>query len=486
MKDRLHSGVGDEENRARPRLTRQDSAADRNPPLWINAYSIVSPDGRIEEVALSDALEGRAAAGESQSQPQSQSQSQSQPHYWIDVEVKGNLEAALSHLHKSVLDPLLLQNQTEQQSQQDNVNDDTVGGDTADDTANDDKDDTHNHENSTTTFLRRHLQNAQQWHTPQVLVMPDAVVSDDADTTFIVMRVLGNGIFGHSPSSVSKRARRPHAVRHAAALCWSRTLVTVTFSCTTSSESLRQVFQVSNRRSAVGKKVQSLQVPQDTVRHILLEQPPHGLEPTAHSAGLWRWLSFHVGRTTTAAHRLRETLFEMAALEASELQLADIAYCKDSLLRLSAVVEEQNECVQQMAVVVLDADDKDEKTNNNNNNDIPKSKAAIRSARTQSAAVLRQSTASTERLVFRLEKRIADVDHAYDANQQNRIQRRLNVLTVTSAIFLPLTLLTGMYGMNWSNMPELETEYGYFVLLGVMAILTIVLLWNFYRAGWLE
>ena len=91
-----------------------------------------------------------------------------------------------------------------------------------------------------------------------------------------------------------------------------------------------------------------------------------------------------------------------------------------------------------------------------------------------------------ERLVFRLEKRIADVDHAYDANQQNRIQRRLNVLTVTSAIFLPLTLLTGMYGMNWSNMPELETEYGYFVLLGVMAILTIVLLWNFYRAGWLE
>ncbi len=44
-------------------------------------------------------------------------------------------------------------------------------------------------------------------------------------------------------------------------------------------------------------------------------------------------------------------------------------------------------------------------------------------------------------------------------------------LTAVSTIFLPLTFITGIYGMNFENMPELLTRFGYFVVLSVLLIL---------------
>lgn len=59
------------------------------------------------------------------------------------------------------------------------------------------------------------------------------------------------------------------------------------------------------------------------------------------------------------------------------------------------------------------------------------------------------------------------------------------VLTVVSTIILPLTLIAGIYGMNFENMPELKTQTGYFVVLGVMIILAVVMLLLFVRLGWI-
>lgn len=59
------------------------------------------------------------------------------------------------------------------------------------------------------------------------------------------------------------------------------------------------------------------------------------------------------------------------------------------------------------------------------------------------------------------------------------------VLTVVSTIILPLTLITGIYGMNFENMPELKTQKGYFIVLGVMAVLAISMLLLFVRLGWI-
>ncbi|NCX66552.1 MAG: magnesium transporter CorA, partial [Burkholderiaceae bacterium] len=47
------------------------------------------------------------------------------------------------------------------------------------------------------------------------------------------------------------------------------------------------------------------------------------------------------------------------------------------------------------------------------------------------------------------------------------------------------TMIAGIYGMNFENMPELTTRFGYFSILGVMAVLTIVLAYKFKKAHWL-
>ena len=66
-----------------------------------------------------------------------------------------------------------------------------------------------------------------------------------------------------------------------------------------------------------------------------------------------------------------------------------------------------------------------------------------------------------------------------------RTNEIMKTLAVVSAIILPLTLIAGIYGMNFENMPELHSQYGYFVTLGVMALLTLVLLIYFWRRGWI-
>jgi len=71
---------------------------------------------------------------------------------------------------------------------------------------------------------------------------------------------------------------------------------------------------------------------------------------------------------------------------------------------------------------------------------------------------------------------------SYTANRTNEIMR---VLAVVTAIFLPLTLVTGIYGMNFRFMPELEWHLGYFVVLGGLAGLGLGLYAYFHRRGWI-
>lgn len=59
------------------------------------------------------------------------------------------------------------------------------------------------------------------------------------------------------------------------------------------------------------------------------------------------------------------------------------------------------------------------------------------------------------------------------------------VLTVISGIILPLTLISGIYGMNFDNMPETRHPMGYFLVLLFMAIVAAILLIIFYRLGWI-
>lgn len=61
----------------------------------------------------------------------------------------------------------------------------------------------------------------------------------------------------------------------------------------------------------------------------------------------------------------------------------------------------------------------------------------------------------------------------------------MRVLTIVATIFIPLTFVAGVYGMNFSYMPELEWEWGYFLILGLMGIMGGVMLYLFHKRGWI-
>lgn len=69
--------------------------------------------------------------------------------------------------------------------------------------------------------------------------------------------------------------------------------------------------------------------------------------------------------------------------------------------------------------------------------------------------------------------------------QSNRLNQQMRVLTVITIIFMPLTVITGIYGMNFDNMPELHWHYGYFMVLGLLMAIIVGLMLFFKKRGWL-
>lgn len=67
----------------------------------------------------------------------------------------------------------------------------------------------------------------------------------------------------------------------------------------------------------------------------------------------------------------------------------------------------------------------------------------------------------------------------------NAMNEVVQTLTIISTIFIPLTFIAGLYGMNFDNMPEIHWKYGYFVTLGLMALITFLMLVYFKRKKWL-
>ncbi len=65
-----------------------------------------------------------------------------------------------------------------------------------------------------------------------------------------------------------------------------------------------------------------------------------------------------------------------------------------------------------------------------------------------------------------------------------RMNEVMKVLTVVGTLFIPLSFLTGLYGMNFDNIPELHYQNGYFILLGIMAAVTVGALAYFRRKRW--
>ena len=80
---------------------------------------------------------------------------------------------------------------------------------------------------------------------------------------------------------------------------------------------------------------------------------------------------------------------------------------------------------------------------------------------------------------------LTSIQEAYLSAVSNRTNDIMRFLTLFSTIMMPLTVLTGVYGMNFEHMPELRSRYGYpLVLLGMLVIAGSMLLY-FRHRGWL-
>ena len=417
---RSEHGAEGTEWQARIAVTESPAAEDGSDAFVFTVHDI---ENDLEEVPLSAVFEEETpppTAGKDTS-PVRKGQ------FWIHVQVTGKLDDALPVLDEQLWEPLRLPR-----------------------------------------FLKRHLRNTAQWQTTQVVPLHNAA--------WIVMRILGGfgGVGSGDDAFKYTTTQGVHSVRHAAAICLPCVLVTVTvLQAGTQPQTHPHIFYGYNRKitslwgdarqaeASLARLTQERELPEATVTGCLI-----------------MWLSYHVGRTQAAASALRQRVYQLVEQDhdsgGSDILSCheDIIQAKDTLLRLGAIAEEQNEGIEAVE-----------------QGDAVTSGWSLQASSLHVQGSLRvtsQAAASTERMLQRLEKRVADLEQRYDAAQQSTINQRLQALTILSAVFLPLTLMAGVWGMNFSEMPELQRPHAYYFALASMAGVATTLLVFFYRNGWLN
>jgi len=85
-----------------------------------------------------------------------------------------------------------------------------------------------------------------------------------------------------------------------------------------------------------------------------------------------------------------------------------------------------------------------------------------------------------------LQGRLENLQQQYMLEVQAITDRNIRILTILSAIFLPLTLIAGIYGMNFQNMPELDEAFAYPIVLLAMGGIGLAMLLFFWWRGWMD
>jgi Mg2+ and Co2+ transporter CorA len=88
--------------------------------------------------------------------------------------------------------------------------------------------------------------------------------------------------------------------------------------------------------------------------------------------------------------------------------------------------------------------------------------------------------------VHRLEIRVNGLYDSYQSVGSSRVDKRLRILTIVSAITLPFGLIAGLLGMNVGGLPATQDPQGFFIVIVMMVIIGAVELFYFQRKGWLE
>ncbi|MCM3783299.1 magnesium/cobalt transporter CorA [Neobacillus mesonae] len=80
---------------------------------------------------------------------------------------------------------------------------------------------------------------------------------------------------------------------------------------------------------------------------------------------------------------------------------------------------------------------------------------------------------------------MGNLREAYQSSISNRANEIMRVFTAITTVFMPLTLITGIYGMNFTNMPELDYKYSYFIVIGIIAVLGLSMYLIFRKKDWI-
>lgn len=80
---------------------------------------------------------------------------------------------------------------------------------------------------------------------------------------------------------------------------------------------------------------------------------------------------------------------------------------------------------------------------------------------------------------------VGELTNTYLSVTSNRMNEVMKVLTIMASIFIPLTFLAGIYGMNFEAIPELKVPWAYHAVLIAMAVIAVGMVWLFWRKGWI-
>ncbi|NDK18363.1 MAG: magnesium and cobalt transport protein CorA, partial [Zetaproteobacteria bacterium] len=80
---------------------------------------------------------------------------------------------------------------------------------------------------------------------------------------------------------------------------------------------------------------------------------------------------------------------------------------------------------------------------------------------------------------------LSSLTDLYLSGISNKMNKIMQMLTIIATIFIPLTFIVGVYGMNFDNLPELHFKYGYFYIWGLMIGIILMMIRYFKRKKWL-
>lgn len=293
-------------------------------------------------------------------------------------------------------------------------------------------------------FVKRHLMQASQLTTPQTLVLPESVL--------VVFPILS--------SATARLAEQCCAV-----ICLENLLITIV--APTSSV---DICSSSNDNDSISDD--KPRPPTSIFQRLggtstLFYQ--YQLPRANTTAVLCALLGVQASRVSHVMEELRNKTvkqYEQMRQDADSINKSDIMDLVDQLLEIESVADEQNQ------VFTILHDDRDIAGTLDSKTLHPYSKALL------------ATSSATKRSAAKLEKIQLHVNKMYDSRLQERANHRLNLLTVFSAVFLPISLLAGIWGMNFITMPETETENGYYFALGTMAAIALSLTFAFWHKGW--